>query len=138
MMRLIAVLLVALSSFAGMSALMADRAFAHHSSCMALHEAAFLDEPGEISQLIDHGTNVECLDTLGQTPLVTAVNGASLESFDLLLRAGAKVNVRTEYGQSLLTHAEEKYASLNFKGSASFRKLYQNMIVSLEAAGASR
>lgn len=134
MVRLITMIVAALVSY-GVGA---NPASAHHPNCTALHEAAFLDEPDELSELINHGTNLECLDVLGQTPLVTALNGASAQSFDMLLHAGAKVNVRTEYGQSLLTHAHEKYASLDFAGAASFRSLYQNMIVSLEAAGATR
>lgn len=104
--------------------------------CPALHEAAFLDEPEEVRALLAAGADVNCLDVLGHTPLVTAVNGASMASFEILLSAGARVNVRTEFGQTLLAHTKTKYASFNETSGAKFRKLYNSMIVRLENAGA--
>lgn len=105
-------------------------------NCQALHEAAFLDEPHEARTLLAHGTDVNCLDVLGQTPLVTAVNGASIDTFDLLLSAGAKVDVRTEFGQTLLSHTKKKYASFSSRDGATIRSLYGVMIGRLENAGA--
>lgn len=105
-------------------------------NCTALHEAAFLDEPDEARQLLHHGTDVNCLDVLGQTPLVTAVNGASMETFDVLLGAGAKVDVRTEYGRTLLMHTKKKYASFTTQSGENFRILYRAMIARLQGAGA--
>ena len=108
----------------------------HGGECAALHEAAFMDEPDEARDLLAHGVDVNCLDVLGQTPLITAVNGASLETFDLLLTAGAKVDVRTEFGQTLLAHIKKKYASFSAKDGERFRVLFNTMVVRLESAGA--
>lgn len=109
---------------------------AHGDGCTALHEAAFLDEPDEAQGLLEHGVDVNCLDVLGQTPLVTAVNGASMATFDLLLAAGAKVDVRTEFGQTLLAHTQKKYASFSAHDGERFRALFSTMVVRLEGAGA--
>ena len=107
------------------------------ADCTLLHEAAFLDEPAEVQDLLSHGVNVECRDVLGQTPLVTAVNGASLDSFEILMRAGAKVNVRTEFGESLLKHTKKKFRSVDHhKGMEHYRDLYRTMIAQLQTAGA--
>lgn len=109
---------------------------AHHSSCAALHEAAFLDEPDEIKGLLAHGADLECHDVLGHTPLITAVNGASLDSFTVLMSAGARTDVRTEFGQSLLQHTKEKYASFTNPNAQGFRDLYARMVGQLQMAGA--
>ncbi|MFC1673270.1 ankyrin repeat domain-containing protein [Pseudomonadota bacterium] len=109
---------------------------AHHSSCTALHEAAFLDEPDEIKGLLAHGAELECRDVLGHTPLITAVNGGSLDSFTVLLSAGARTNVRTEFGQTLLQHTKEKYASFTNPNAQGFRDLYAQMVGRLQTAGA--
>lgn len=111
---------------------------AGHDDCIALHEAAFMDEPQDVRDLIRHGADINCLDALGQTPLITAVNGASIESFSILLDAGAKVDVSTEFGQTLLTHTKKKYASFNSTEGWRFRMLYGDMVARLERAGASK
>jgi len=106
-------------------------------TCTLLHEAAFLDEPDEVKDLLSRGVDVDCRDVLGQTALVTAVNGASLDSFNVLMKAGAQVNVRTEFGQSLLKHTKRKYRSVDHrKGLEQYRDLYQTMIARLQTAGA--
>jgi hypothetical protein len=107
-----------------------------NEACSALHAAAFLDEPDEARTLLAHGADVNCLDVLGQTPLITAVNGASLATFELLLSAGARVDVRTEFGQTLLAHAEKKYASFSAPNAGTFRVLYSAMVRHLKIAGA--
>ncbi len=104
--------------------------------CASLHEAAFMDAPKEVRKLLKSGTNLECKDVLEQTPLVSAVDGASLEAFDVLLKAGANVNVRTQYGFSLLTQTQKKYDSLDPKSGREIRQLYQNIITRLKKAGA--
>jgi len=105
--------------------------------CSLLHEAAFLDEPEQVRDALAHGVDVECRDVLGQTALVTAVNGASIESFNILISAGAQVNVRTEYGNSLLQHTKKKFRSVDQqKGMEQYRDLYQTMIARLQTAGA--
>lgn len=131
------------SPFAGMCAAFAftlavlpATAHADHDSCIALHEAVFMDEPDHVRHLLKHGTDINCLDVLGQTPLVTAVNGASMGSFEVLMAAGANVDVRTEFGQTLLTHTKRKFASFDNAAGARFRALYGDMVARLERAGA--
>ena len=112
-------------------------AHAEPQSCTELHEATFLDEPDEVRDLLALGVDVNCIDVLGHTPLVTAVNGASIDSFGVLMGAGAQVNVRTEFGQSLLTHTKKKFRSVDHqKGLEQYRDLYQSMIARLQTAGA--
>jgi len=109
----------------------------HAWACQSLHDAAFLDEPDEVRDVLAHGVDVNCKDVLGQTALVTAVNGASLESFDVLILAGAQVNVHTEYGNSLLQHTKKKFRSVDHqKGLEQYRILFQTMIARLQTAGA--
>jgi len=133
----IAGVILALSAALTLSAAAAQTAHADPWSCPQLHEAAFLDEPDEVRDALAHGVDVECKDILGHTALVTAVNGASLASFDVLLRSGAKVNVRTEFGQSLLQHTKKKFSSVDHqKGLEQYRALYKNMIARLQTAGA--
>ena len=106
-------------------------------TCPQLHEAVFLDEPDEVRDVLAHGVDVDCKDVLGHTALVTAVNGASMASFDVLMNSGAKVDVRTEFGQSLLQHTKKKFSSVDHqKGLEQYRALYQNMIARLQTAGA--
>ncbi|HEY9080865.1 ankyrin repeat domain-containing protein [Magnetovibrio sp.] len=106
-------------------------------TCPQLHEAAFLDEPDEVREVLAHGVDVDCTDVLGQTALVTAVNGASMASFDVLMQSGARVDVRTEFGQSLLQHTKKKFSSVDHqKGLEQYRALYKTMIARLQTAGA--
>ncbi len=110
---------------------------AGEQDCTYLHEAAFFDEPNEIKDLLAAGVDINCKDTLGHTALVTAVNGASIDSFLVLVQAGAKVNVRTEYGNSLLQHTKRKFRSVDQQtGLEQYRDLYQSMIARLQTAGA--
>ena len=131
-----AVLLTVLMVVIATGFLSTRTAEARHPSCGDLHAAAFLDEPGELKGLLRHGADVNCLDALGHTPLVTAINGASFRCFTLLLDAGARVDVRTEYGKALLAHTRAKVASLNVDGAQNLQALYQKMVVRLKAAGA--
>lgn len=108
----------------------------HGGDCAALHEAAFLDEPDEARALLAHGADVNCLDVLGHTPLITAVNGASTATFELLLGAGAKVDVRTEFGHTLLAHTKKKYASFADPAGETLRARYAVMLARLQRAGA--
>ena len=119
------------------SALVSPPVWAGEEDCTLLHEAAFLDEPGEIQDLLNSGVDVECKDVLGHTAIVTAVNGASMDSFKLLLDAGAKTDVKTEWGNSLLQHTKRKFRSVDHqKGLEQYRDLYQSMIARLQTAGA--
>lgn len=125
------------SLFALGADLVSSPAWAEEEACTLLHEAAFLDEPGEIQDLLNAGVDVECKDVLGHTAIVTAVNGASMDSFKVLLDAGAKTDVKTEWGNSLLQHTKRKFRSVDHqKGLEQYRDLYQSMIARLQTAGA--
>lgn len=139
-MRVVRWLAVSVVLFAGLIAHVQVQAghsqAGHPASCQELHDAAFLDEPQTVEDLISHGVNVDCLDALGQTPLVTAVNGGSADSLNVLIDAGARVDVRTEYGQSLLAQAKRKFEQVPKQGGEVFRARYTAMITRLIQAGA--
>jgi len=130
-------LFVAVSIFAigGMSP---GKSVASHIDCQELHAAAFLDEPAELKELILHGTDMDCRDAINQTPLITATDGASFDSFSLLLTHGANINARDEVGQTALDKALEKHAYFDMKGGETYRELYRQMIEMLIAAGAGK
>jgi len=113
------------------------RALAWHDACEDLHAAAFLDEPAELRQLLEHdGIDLECRDVLHQTPLITATDGASLEIVEMLVAHGVNLNARDEIGETALTKARNKLASLNVPGGETYRKLYRRLISVLTEAGA--
>lgn len=107
-----------------------------HASCLDLHAAAFLDEPLELADMIRHGINLDCRDSLSQTPLITATDGASLEIVKILLENGVRVNARDEIGQTALARARQKLAFFDMKGGENYRILYREMITLLTKAGA--
>lgn len=115
-----------------------EKSEASHVDCQELHAAAFLDEPLELQELIAHGTDLDCRDVINQTPLITATDGASFNSFSLLLANGANITARDEIGQTALDKALEKHAYFDMKGGETYRELYQRMIDMLIAAGAGR
>ena len=108
-------------------AAVAKTAVAQNGDCLLLHEAAFLDEPSEITELLNNGVNVNCLDSLFHTPLITATTGASLDSFRVLLRAGAKTNVHDEWGLSALERVQEKMADYDTIGGETYRSIFEQM-----------
>ena len=108
-------------------------AYADHANCRELHEAAFLDEPKDVSMQIDHGIDLECKDMLGHTALITAINGASLDSFTLLMKQRVSTKVKSEYGDTALEHVRRKYAHIaTDEGFDTMRGIYQSMINQLE------
>jgi ankyrin repeat protein len=109
---------------------------AHHASCPDLHAAAFLDEPGELSGLLGHGADLNCRDSIKQTPLITAAEGASLSIVKILLGHGVSVNARDEIGQTALLKARQKLAYFDREGGEVYRDLFREMITLLEQAGA--
>ncbi|NQU58072.1 MAG: ankyrin repeat domain-containing protein [Rhodospirillales bacterium] len=109
---------------------------AHHVNCPDLHAAAFLDEPSELSALFDHGADLNCRDTLKQTPLITATDGASLDIVKLLLDLGVSVNARDEIGQTALAKAHQKLSFFDMEGGQAYRGIYGEIIDLLEKAGA--
>ena len=113
-----------------------NHAMADHASCPDLHAAAFLDEPNELSILLHHGVDLNCRDSLEQTPLITATDGASMNIVRMLLTMGVSVNARDEIGETALAKARHKFAYFDMKGGESYRQLYRDMIDLLEKAGA--
>ena len=114
----------------------AKAGMADHIDCSALHAAAFFDEPTELSALLHPGVDLDCRDTLKQTPLITATQGASLDVVKMLLERGVSVNARDEIGQTALLKARQKLAFFDMEGGQKYRHLYQEMIDLLERAGA--
>lgn len=96
-------------------------------ACRALHEAVFMDEPAEVMALIKKGVDVNCLDQLRHTPIITATTGASLESFIVLLKHGAKVNVKDEWGMTLIRRIQERMRSYMVDGGDTYRRIFQRM-----------
>ena len=103
-------------------------AMAHHANCRDVHAAAYLDEPYEIAVLLSHGADQNCRDELNQAPLITATNGANLETVKLLLKKGVSINSRDEIGETALTKARLKLTFFDIKGGETHRQLYQEMI----------
>ena len=111
-------------------------AIAHHASCRGVHTAAYMDEPVELAVLLSHGADQNCRDKFHQTPLITATDGASLETVKFLLKQGVNVNSRDEIGETALTKARQKMAFFDMKGGKNYRQLHQKMIDLLVQAGA--
>ena len=86
--------------------------------------------------LLSHGADQNCRDEFNQTPLITATNGASLETMKMLLKQGANVNSRDEIGETALTKALQKMTFFKMKGGENHRQLYKKMIGLLVQAGA--
>jgi len=109
---------------------------AGHDVCQKIHEAAFMDEPGDLTDLIGYGVNLDCRDIINQTPLLTAIEGASLDVVRILLSRGVNINARDEYGDTALAKAKGKLAFFDVSGGETYSTIYQNMIDLLENAGA--
>lgn len=83
-----------------------------------LHAAMHRDRSKAATYLVEHGANVNAVDAHGQTPLhVVAMAGPDERELDrlaataaeVLLAAGADVNVRDDAGRSALAYAREKH-----------------------------
>ena len=111
-------------------------AIAHHASCRDVHTEVYMEEPVELAILLSLGADQNCRDKLYQTPLITATNGASLETVKLLLKRGVNVNSSDEIGEIALTNARQKLAFFDMKGGKNYRQLHQEMIDLLVQAGA--
>ena len=111
---------------------------AEHVDCQELHAAAYMDEPGELEERIQHGADLECRDAINQTPLITATDGASFAVFSVLLARGANIHARDEIGETALDKAKRKLAFFDMQGGEMYHELYQRMIEMLIAAGAAR
>jgi len=106
--------------------------------CFAVHEAAFLDEPAELAELLRHGADANCLDEAGQTPLITAVDGGSLSCVAILLLAGVDVNVRDQLSETALTHAVNKQRLFNRPRGKKYLLTFSGIAQLIEWAGGIR
>jgi ankyrin repeat protein len=92
-----------------------------------LHFAARFGTPTSIQMLLDQGLYVNHADEFGNTPLMASIGGLQLavENTELLLNAGASVNVVAMSGMSALTMAVDEndinVAQLLLKRGASLR-----------------
>lgn len=68
-----------------------------------LHIAAYMGNAEACESLIDAGASLTAEDSIGRTPLVLAMSGGQLGTFDLLLRAGSDPNV-SPFGGLPLSH----------------------------------
>ena len=74
----------------------------------ALHHAVILGNASMIIPvLVERGANVNAVDANGITPLVHAVVNDKPDLVELLLRLGAKPQIKTKDGQTALNWAEE-------------------------------
>jgi len=106
------------------------------SMCSDVHAAAYLDEPGEMKALIEQGANLNCLDSLNQTPLITATDGASLDIVVMLLAQGVDLNRRDEIGETALIKAQRKESSFQGQGGQTYRDIFARISSMLLKAGA--
>lgn len=58
-----------------------------------LHIAAYMGDSEACACLLQAGASVHAQDDIGRTPLVLAMSGVQLDTFDLLLLAGSDPNV---------------------------------------------
>lgn len=123
-------------AFLAFLALPQKKAQSHHASCEAVHAAAYMDEPQELMELVDHNADLNCLDSLFQTPLITAVDGASIDIVKILLQKKVALDYRDELGETALAKARRKLAFFDMNGGENYRQLYLVLIKMLERAGA--
>jgi ankyrin repeat protein len=66
---------------------------------------------GSLQALLDlvlqKGPTVDCRDYRGDTPLLVAVTMGNQNAIELLLDAGADINVKNQFGQTALSIATE-------------------------------
>lgn len=75
-----------------------------------LREAALAGDVARVKQLIAQGADVNAASDGGETPLIRAVRGKSLEAVKLLVDAGADPNAKTSDGRTALHFAADKLA----------------------------
>ncbi len=109
---------------------------AGHDTCIALIEAAFLDDADEIHDFFAQGVDVNCRDSEGRTPLMLAAEGGSAVAVRMILAGNAEVNLWDEYGQSALDRAREKLELFHMEGAEHIHMVYQGIISMLKSAGA--
>ncbi|KAI8148845.1 ankyrin repeat-containing domain protein [Fennellomyces sp. T-0311] len=69
---------------------------------LALHAAASTGQVDATELLIEHDSDINARDALGHTPLVNSLFSQSLGCLQLLLKAGAQLDIQDPQGNSLL------------------------------------
>jgi ankyrin repeat protein len=59
-----------------------------------------------LSEIVCHGMSVNCIDAMGETPLMKATQGGHVETVKYLLLHGANVHATDHFGQTALTLAQ--------------------------------
>lgn len=67
-----------------------------------LASAACLNHPKSAKWLIEKGADIESLDDSGCSPLIEAIRYCNAEVAEALLRHGARVDVKTKKGRTVL------------------------------------
>lgn len=63
--------------------------------------------------MIEHGIDIDAQTNLGRTALMTAVQLGKYETVELLLNAGASVNIRDNHNKTALTHIKAVFLNKN-------------------------
>ncbi|WP_254509131.1 ankyrin repeat domain-containing protein [Anatilimnocola floriformis] len=79
----------------------------------ALHERAFWPQ-ASVKVLIELGCDVNAKSTNG-TPLHIAAERGNIDAAKLLLKAGAKIDVKNDYGDTPLEHALQRCQNVNIE-----------------------
>jgi len=106
-------------------------------TCLALLEAAFLDEPDEVREILAAGIDVNCHDQDHQTALMIAAEGGSLASSRVLLEHGARADVRDDFGRTAMDRAVSRLPYYRQPGGTKLRLVYEGVIRLLKNAGSS-
>lgn len=75
---------------------------------MALYSAVDNRDFQKIGQLLDKGTDIDCLDGLRQTPLIHASAYGNSKAAEWLVERGARADIRDVNGRDALWYASEK------------------------------
>lgn len=71
----------------------------------ALHCAAKYGQDGVLAVLLEHGAEVDCLDTYGATPLFWAARNGRGSTVGILLQRGADAAIRNLAGETMVHYA---------------------------------
>ena len=103
--------------------------------------AILKENPAEVKQMLAAGLDVNACDVKGNTPLIYAVNGSTIQVIKILIVHGAQVNARGEDGTTALIDAvhrnDAKIVKLLLDSGAEVntRNDYQNTALDFVDAG---
>ena len=84
-----------------------------------LNAAAFIDDPQDVAQLLADGANPDARNDHGQTALMAAASGGSVESAKILLAHGVDVKAKDLFGMTALDLAQEAFERAHNAGASS-------------------